>query len=90
MRLTSLLLTIVVVATLFESAGFKLLAEDVIVQEIAPNYVAYAERLATGADSILASLTRNEFDAGMTALRSYARSNNDPVTEPIDVFVFRS
>ena len=74
---------------LFERAGFRVFAEDLIVQEIAPNYVAYAEKLAAGADSILASLTQKEFEAGMTALRSYARSNNGPVTEPIDVFVFR-
>lgn len=75
---------------LFERAGFRLFAADVIVQEIAPNYVAYAEKLAAGADSVLASLTQPDFDAGMATLSSYAYTNNSPVTEPIDVFVFRS
>ena len=75
---------------LFEDAGFTTFAEDVIVQEIAPNYVVYAEKLAANADSVLAQLTPQDFDAGLTLLRSYARTNNRPVTEPIDVLVFRS
>lgn len=74
----------------FEQAGFSTFAEDVIVQEIAPNHLAYAEKLAANADSVLAQLTPQDFDAGMTALRSYARTNNGPVVEPIDVFVFRA
>ena len=74
----------------FEKAGFSTVAEDVIVQEIASNHVAYAEKLAAGADSILAQLTQNDFDSGMNALRSYARTNTGPVVEPIDIFVFRS
>jgi ubiquinone/menaquinone biosynthesis C-methylase UbiE len=75
---------------IFEGAGFTTLAEDLIVQEIAPNHVTYAEKLAAGADSVLAQLTQKDFEAGMAALRSYARTNNGPVTEPIDVLVFRS
>lgn len=74
----------------FEEAGFTTSAEDVIVQKIAPNHVTYAEKLAAGADSVLAQLTQQDFEAGMAALRSYARTNTGPVTEPIDVFVFRS
>jgi ubiquinone/menaquinone biosynthesis C-methylase UbiE len=75
---------------LFEQAGFSAIADDVIIQEVAPNHVAYAEKIAAGADSILAQLSQKEFDAGMAALRSYALTNNGPVVEPIDVFVFRS
>ena len=74
---------------LFEGAGFTTFAEDVIVQEIAPNHVAYAEKIAAGADSVLAQLTQKDFDAGMASLRSFASTNNGPVVEPIDVFVFR-
>ena len=54
------------------------------------NMVAYAEKLAANADSILAQLAPSDFDAGMNALRSYAHTSNSPVTEPIDVLVFRS
>ena len=78
------------IAGLFEEAGFSTFAKDVVVQEIAPNHVAYVEKLAAGADSVLARLSQKEFDAGMAALRSYAQTNNGPVVEPIDVFVFRS
>ena len=74
----------------FEGAGFSTIAEDVVVQEVAPTHVAYAEKLGAGADSILAQLTAKDFDSGMAALRSYANTNNGPVVEPIDVFVFRS
>ncbi len=74
---------------MFEGVGFTTFAEDVIVQEIAANHVVYAEKIAAGADSVLAQLTQKDFDAGMAALRSYARTNNGPVTEPIDVLIFR-
>jgi ubiquinone/menaquinone biosynthesis C-methylase UbiE len=75
---------------LFEKAGFTTFAEDLVVQEIAPDHEAYAEKLAANADSVLARLTPKEFDTGLAALRSYARTNNDPVAEPIDVIVFRA
>ncbi len=74
----------------FEGAGFTTFSEDLIVQEIAPDHVVYAEKIAAGADSVLARLPQKDFDAGIAALRSYARTNNGPVTEPIDVLVFRS
>jgi len=74
----------------FEAAGFRTVASEVVTQEIAPSYAAYAEKLAAGADSVLASLSESEFAAGMQALRSHAaRVDHQPVFEPIDVFVFR-
>jgi hypothetical protein len=39
---------------------------------------------------MLAQLTQQEFDAGMSALRSYANTDHGLVTEPIDIFVFRA
>lgn len=74
----------------FEAAGLRTVAVDLITQEIAPNYLAYAEKLAAGADSVLAQLSQNDFEAGMDALRSYAaQADGQTVSEPIDVFVFR-
>ena len=74
----------------FESAGFSTVDTDLITQQIAPDYVGYAEKIAAGADSVLARLSPNEFRAGMEALQAHAtRSGDKPVTEPIDVFVFR-
>jgi ubiquinone/menaquinone biosynthesis C-methylase UbiE len=75
----------------FEGAGFQTVASEVITQQIAPSYAAYAEKLAAGADSVLARLSESEFAAGMQALRSHAaRVDEQPVFEPIDVFVFRA
>jgi ubiquinone/menaquinone biosynthesis C-methylase UbiE len=74
----------------FEAAGFKTAAQEVVVQQIAPSYSVYADKLAAGADSVLVQLPPDEFDAGMTALRRRAKEgHDDPVTEPIDVFVFQ-
>jgi ubiquinone/menaquinone biosynthesis C-methylase UbiE len=74
----------------FETAGFRMIAQGLVTQEIASSYAAYAEKLSAGADSILASLSPRDFDAGMTALRAHATHNDgEAVFEPIDVFVFR-
>ena len=88
--LETILSTRVSIRELFEGIGFTRFAEDVIVQEIAPNHVVYADKLAANADSVLAQLTQQDFDAGITALRSYAHTNNGPIVEPIDILVFRS
>jgi ubiquinone/menaquinone biosynthesis C-methylase UbiE len=75
----------------FETAGFCLVTFELITQEISPSYSAYAEKLAAGADSVLARLSQRDFDDGMRALQAYAaHSDSKSVLEPIDVFVFRS
>jgi ubiquinone/menaquinone biosynthesis C-methylase UbiE len=77
----------------FESAGFSTVSSDVIIQQIAPNYAAYAayiEKLSAGADSVLARLSRSDFEAGIEAMHAHAaRIGEQEVCEPIDVFVFR-
>jgi ubiquinone/menaquinone biosynthesis C-methylase UbiE len=74
----------------FESAGFTTFDTDLITQQIASDYGAYAEKIAAGADSVLARLSPNDFQAGMEALQSHAAHAGDkPVSEPIDIFVFR-
>ena len=80
----------VFVREIFEAAGFCTMAVEVVTQQIAPSLESYAEKLSAGADSVLASLSQCEFDAGMEALRSQAaRMDRQAVFEPIDVFVFR-
>ena len=77
------------VRQVFEAAGFHTIATEVVTQEIAPSFERYAEKLAAGGDSVLASLSPEDFEAGMEALRSHAaRVEVQPVFEPIDVFVF--
>ena len=74
----------------FEQAGFRTVSSEVVTQQIAPSFARYADKLAAGGDSVLASLSERDFEAGMEALRSYAAQVNcEPVFEPIDVFVFR-
>jgi SAM-dependent methyltransferase len=75
----------------FESAGFTTVSVDVVIQEIAPDYATYAEKLAAGADSVLAQLSSSDFQAGIDAVRAHAaRVRDTSVCEPIDVFVFSS
>jgi ubiquinone/menaquinone biosynthesis C-methylase UbiE len=78
------------VREVFEAAGFDTIISEVVTQEIAPSYAAYAEKLSAGADSVLASLSPSDFAAGMQSLRAHAtRVDDQAVFEPIDVFVFR-
>lgn len=74
----------------FVAAGFRLVTLEVITQTIAPNHLVFADKLATGSDSVLAQLSQDEFQAGIEAVRAHAsRVNNEAITEPIDLFVFR-
>ena len=73
----------------FEAAGFQLTGWDIITQTIAPNWAVYADKLAAGADSVLARLDPKDFEDGVTAVRGHGAVNDQAVVEPIDLFVFR-
>lgn len=75
------------VREVFASAGFRTVSSDIVIQQIAPDYATYAEKLSAGADSVLAQLSPADFAAGLEAIRAHAI--NEPICEPIDVFVFR-
>lgn len=73
----------------FAAAGLSLVASDVVIQTIAPDWMVYADKLAAGGDSVLAQLSQRDFEAGLAAVRQYAASHDaQPVVEPIDLFVF--
>lgn len=75
----------------FGAAGLELISSDVVRQTIAPDWLAYADKLAAGGDSALARLDRADFDAGIEAVRRYGdRGDGGPVIEEIDVLVFRA
>ena len=77
------------IRSVFEAAGFRLLSTESITQTIADDYAIYADKIASGADSVLARLTPIEFETGLNSLRAYAdRVPNQAVVEPIDFFVF--
>jgi ubiquinone/menaquinone biosynthesis C-methylase UbiE len=73
----------------FETSGLRTLHAGVLVQQVAPTYAAYAERIAAGGDSVLAELDPLDFEAGLRELRIHAaRFDPRTVTEPIDFFAF--
>jgi ubiquinone/menaquinone biosynthesis C-methylase UbiE len=78
-----------VVRATFESAGLTTIKAGILVQQVAPTYAAYADRIAAGGDSVLAELDPLEFEAGLKELRTHAaRVDPKAVTEPIDFFAF--
>lgn len=79
------------VRRIFEAAGFRTFAHDVITQTIAPNWQTYADKLDAGADSVLARLDRADFASGVAAIRQHsARAGEQAIIEPIDLFAFRA
>ena len=73
----------------FRAAGLYVIASQIITQTIAPDWNVYAEKLAAGGDSVLASLSHQDFDSGLAAVRRHAATADGrrPVVEPIDLFV---
>lgn len=72
----------------FAPAGLDVTAWRVVPQTIAPDWTAYAAKLEAGGDSILARLSREDFEGGLAALRRYAEAEGQmPVVELIDLFV---
>ena len=76
----------------FEGAGFRLISHELIDSEAGESWRHYADKVALRADSILAQLPEDDFEAGLAALRRYAAAAppDGPVIEPVDFFVLRS
>jgi ubiquinone/menaquinone biosynthesis C-methylase UbiE len=73
----------------FEAAGLRLVAQDLINQEIAPDWATYADKLTTRSDSVLARLSDEDFERGIVAIRRHAAAGpSEAVVEPIDLLVF--
>jgi len=73
----------------FEAAGLRKVVTSVVVQQVAEDYSAYADKLEAGGDSVLVRLSPAELANGLKALRAVAASKeNRAVTEPIDIAVF--
>jgi ubiquinone/menaquinone biosynthesis C-methylase UbiE len=72
----------------FAAAGLHTVAHKIVTQTIAADWMAYADKLAAGGDSVLARLNLEEFKAGLAAVKHYAEAEGRrPVVEPIDFFV---
>ncbi|HVE32056.1 MAG TPA: class I SAM-dependent methyltransferase [Gemmatimonadaceae bacterium] len=72
----------------FAAAGLEVADWKLVPQTIAPDWATYAEKLAAGGDSILARLSRQDFEAGLAAVRRYGvAEGREPVVEQVDLFV---
>ena len=81
------------VNTAFEGAGFVRGPREVIRHQTADDWDDFARKATLRADSFLARLPDEEFNAGLSAIERYIATGAgpiEPLTEPIDLFVFRS
>jgi SAM-dependent methyltransferase len=77
------------VVALFETAGLRSRAHEVVTHRAAASWQEFADKLALRADSFLARLPDREFEAGLAELRAYASGRApEAITEQIDFFVF--
>jgi len=79
------------VRSIFEDAGFHTAAHEIVTHQNSADWLGYAEKLSLRSDSFLARITDDEFDAGISALRAYARNADpsSPVVQDVDLFVFQ-
>jgi hypothetical protein len=78
------------VFALFEDAGLRLEAYELVRHPIAANWQELADKLLLRADSFLVRLPDAEFDAGIAALRSHA-ARHDPggaISEHVHLLAF--
>jgi ubiquinone/menaquinone biosynthesis C-methylase UbiE len=77
------------IIALFEAAGLKSCAHQLVTHTLATDWQQFSDKLAWRADSFLARLPDEEFAAGMAKLRAHAaQSASEHITEMIDFFVF--
>ena len=76
----------------FAAAGFSMLTHEIVTQVVAASWPDYVGKVALRAYSTVASLSDQEFEAGMAALRSHSPPGGPEreVTEDIDWFVFKA
>ena len=79
------------VRSIFEEVGFQTIAHEIVEHRNSANWADFAEKISGRADSFLARIPDDEFDAGIAARRNYARSADParPVAQDIDFFVFQ-
>jgi len=72
------------------AAGLAPTIHEIVRQVVAPDWPGFVHKLSHRADSFLARLTTEDFDAGIARLRAHVSEANldNPVTEEIDWFVF--
>lgn len=74
------------VRAIFETADFWIRAHELVTHEMAPDWGSFIHKMGLKADSFIARLSDEDFEAGMTALQ--AEDREGPVTVDVDFFVF--
>ena len=78
------------IEAIFREAGFDLARHELVCNEVASTWRIYADKIAAGADSILAQLSEDEFAEGMRLLIQHAQDAPvAPIVEVVDLFAFR-
>jgi ubiquinone/menaquinone biosynthesis C-methylase UbiE len=74
----------------FEAASLRTVYAGIVMQEIAPDYATYAQKLSSGADTTLARLDSNQFSSGLESILAKHADGGPPmpIIEPIDFVVF--
>ena len=79
------------IETVFNAAGFEGITHQIVVQDVAPNWAAFADKMSRRAESFLTRLSDRDFETGLEALRTHAEQTSSAmaVTENVDLFVLR-
>lgn len=72
----------------FEGAGFVPAGHECLTHEVAANWEEYADKISMKADSFIAQLTDQEFEAGLEAMRLHARTADPDQNVEVDVHMF--
>lgn len=78
------------ISAVFEAAGFALHAQGVIAHPMASHWREFTDKMALRADSFVAALPDQAFEAGMAALLAHGDQvdSSGPVTVNVEYFVF--
>jgi ubiquinone/menaquinone biosynthesis C-methylase UbiE len=78
------------VSNVFDALGFTSAGHKIVEQVVAMDWRQFVSKSCLRADSFLARLSEEDYEAGMTALRAHAARDDagEPVIEEVDLFVF--
>ena len=78
------------IAKAFVAAGFEATVHTIVKQVVTRDWPTFVLKSGLRANSFLAQISDQEFEAGMAALRNHAASaaSSEAVVEDLDWFVF--
>jgi len=78
------------VRRVFQTAGFTPVAHQIVRQRVATTWGEFVQKTSLRADSLIARLSDEDYEAGMAGLKAHAAAaeTDEPVVEDIDLFIF--